>query len=70
MSAAGAAVAMPTQRSRAAARDGQQHLLVLPVDPTCDLCSINACPAQRTMSAISTRGLLFNCAWVLPVKRT
>src|ERR1017187_351203 len=33
MSAAGAAVAMPTQRSGAAAHNGQQHLLVLPVDP-------------------------------------
>src|ERR1017187_5350737 len=33
MSAAGAAVAMPTQRSGAAARDGEQHLLALPVDP-------------------------------------
>ena len=30
--------------------------------------SINACPAQRTMSAISTRGRLFNCAFALPVK--
>src|SRR5271156_2133812 len=34
VSAAGAAVAMSTQRGRAAARDGQQHLLVLPVDPS------------------------------------
>src|ERR1017187_960898 len=33
MSGAGAAVAMPTQRSGAAAHDGKQHLLVLPVDP-------------------------------------
>src|SRR5271170_4784582 len=33
MSAAGAAVAMPTQRGGAAAHDGQQHLEVLPVDP-------------------------------------
>ncbi len=33
MSAAGAAVAMPAQRGGAAARDGQQHLLVLPVHP-------------------------------------
>ena len=33
MSAAGAAVAMPAQRGSAAAHDGQQHLLVLPVDP-------------------------------------
>ena len=33
MSAAGAAVSMSTQRSGAAARNGQQHLLVLPVDP-------------------------------------
>jgi hypothetical protein len=33
MSAAGATVAMPAQRSGAAAHDGQQHLLVLPVDP-------------------------------------
>ena len=33
MSAAGAAVAMPTQRGGAAAHDGQQHLPVLPVDP-------------------------------------
>ena len=33
MSAAGAAVAMPAQRGSAAARNGQQHLLVLPVDP-------------------------------------
>ncbi len=32
-SAAGAAIAMSTQRGRAAAHDGQQHLLVLPVDP-------------------------------------
>jgi hypothetical protein len=31
-SAAGAAIAMSTQRGRAAARDGQQHLPVLPVD--------------------------------------
>ena len=35
MSAAGAAVAMPAQRGGAAARDGQQHLPVLPVDPLC-----------------------------------
>ena len=33
MSAAGAAVAMPAQRGSATACDGQQHLLVLPVDP-------------------------------------
>jgi hypothetical protein len=33
------------------------------------LCSTNVCPAQRTMSAISTRGRLFNCACVLPLKR-
>src|SRR5579859_2467553 len=33
MSAAGAAVAMSAQRGGAAARDSQQHLLVLPVDP-------------------------------------
>ena len=33
MSAAGAAVAMSAQRGGSAARDGQQHLLVLPVDP-------------------------------------
>ena len=33
MSATGAAVAMPTQRGGAAACDGQQHLLVLPVHP-------------------------------------
>jgi len=33
MSAAGAAIAMPTQRGGAATRDGQQHLLMLPVDP-------------------------------------
>ena len=33
MSAAGAAIAMPAQRGGAAARDGLQHLLVLPVDP-------------------------------------
>src|SRR5277367_681588 len=33
MSAAGAAVAMPAQRGGAAAHDGKQHLLVLPVDP-------------------------------------
>ena len=33
MSAAGAAVAMATQRGSAAAQDRQQHLLVLPVDP-------------------------------------
>src|ERR1035437_8419485 len=33
MSAAGAAVAMPTERGGAAARDGEQQLLVLPVDP-------------------------------------
>src|ERR1035441_2983136 len=34
MSAAGAAVAMPAKRGSAAARNGQQHLLVLPVDGT------------------------------------
>jgi hypothetical protein len=34
MSAAGAAVAMAAQRGGAAARDGQQHLLVLPVNPS------------------------------------
>jgi len=34
MSAAGAAVAMPAQRGGAAAHDGQQHLPVLPVDPS------------------------------------
>src|SRR5664280_2421941 len=34
------------------------------------LCSINACPAQRTMSAISRRGRLMNCACALPLKRT
>jgi hypothetical protein len=33
MSAAGATVAMSAQRGGAAAHDGQQHLLVLPVDP-------------------------------------
>ena len=33
MSAAGATVAMSAQRGGATARDGQQHLLVLPVDP-------------------------------------
>ena len=33
MSAAGAAIAMSAQRGSAAARDSQQHLLVLPVDP-------------------------------------
>jgi hypothetical protein len=33
MSAAGAVIAMSAQRGGAAARDGQQHLLVLPVDP-------------------------------------
>jgi hypothetical protein len=33
------------------------------------LCSTNACPAQRTISAISTRGRLFNCAPVLLGKR-
>jgi len=33
MSAAGAAIAMSAQRGGAAARDSQQHLLVLPVDP-------------------------------------
>jgi len=33
MSAAGAAVAMSTQRGGAAALDGQQHFSVLPVDP-------------------------------------
>ena len=33
MSAAGTAIAVPAQRGCAAARDGQQHLLVLPVDP-------------------------------------
>ena len=33
MSAAGAAVAMSAQCNRSAACDGQQHLLVLPVDP-------------------------------------
>src|SRR5664280_3702886 len=33
MSAAGATIAMPAQRGGAAARYGQQHLLVLPVDP-------------------------------------
>ena len=33
MSAASAAVAVPAQRGGAAAHDGQQHLLVLPVDP-------------------------------------
>ena len=33
MSAAGAAVAMSTQRGGATAQDRQQHLLVLPVDP-------------------------------------
>ena len=33
MSAAGAAVAMSTQRGGAATHDGQQHLLVLPADP-------------------------------------
>jgi hypothetical protein len=33
MSAASAAVAMSAQRGGSAARDGQQHLLVLPVDP-------------------------------------
>src|SRR5271163_5123869 len=33
MSAAGAAVAMSAQRGGATARNSQQHLLVLPVDP-------------------------------------
>src|ERR1035438_5426184 len=33
MSAAGATVAMPAQRGGAAARNGQQHFSVLPVDP-------------------------------------
>jgi hypothetical protein len=33
------------------------------------LCSTNVCPAPRTISAISTRGRLFNCACVLPLKR-
>src|ERR1035437_8076794 len=33
LSAAGAAIAMPAQRGGAAARDGQQHFFVLPVDP-------------------------------------
>jgi hypothetical protein len=30
----------------------------------------NACPAQRTMSAISRRGRFFNCACVLAAKKT
>jgi len=34
MSAAGAAIAMPAQRGGAAAQNGQQHFLVLPVDPS------------------------------------
>jgi hypothetical protein len=34
MSAAGALIAMATQRSRAATCDGQQHLLMLSVDPS------------------------------------
>src|ERR1700732_1191403 len=34
LSASGAAVAMPAQRRGAAAHDGQQHLPVLPVDPS------------------------------------
>ena len=33
MSAVGALIAVSAQRGGAAARDGQQHLLVLPVDP-------------------------------------
>jgi hypothetical protein len=33
MSAAGAAIAMSTQRGGAAKRDGHQHFSVLPVDP-------------------------------------
>ena len=33
MSAACATIAMPAERGRAAAHDGQQHLAVLPVDP-------------------------------------
>src|SRR5664279_794804 len=33
LSAAATAVAMSAQRGGAAARDGQQHFLVLPVDP-------------------------------------
>src|SRR5271163_3161301 len=33
MSAAGATVAMPAERGRAASHDGQQNLPVLPVDP-------------------------------------
>jgi hypothetical protein len=33
MSTIGTAIAMSAQRSSAAARDGQQYLLVLPVDP-------------------------------------
>ena len=33
MSAAGTAITMSAQRSGTATRDGQQHLLVLPVDP-------------------------------------
>src|SRR5271157_1165928 len=33
MSAVQALIAMPTQRGSTAARDGQQHFLVLPVDP-------------------------------------
>jgi hypothetical protein len=33
MSAGGASIAMATERSRAAARDRRQHLLMLSVDP-------------------------------------
>jgi len=50
MSAAGAAVAMASKTFRCC------QLIHL------RLRSTNACPAQRTMSAISTRGRLFNCA--------
>jgi hypothetical protein len=34
MPAAGALIAMATERGRTATRDGQQYLLMLPVDPS------------------------------------
>ena len=67
LSAAGAAIAMPTERGGAAALDRQQHFRCCQLIHL-RLRSTNACPAQRTMSAISSRGRLMSCACVLPVR--
>jgi hypothetical protein len=63
MSAAGAAVAMAAQRGCAAARNGQQHLLVLPVDPPAAVFDKCLSSTANNIGHLHERPVVQLCFW-------